>query len=491
MGKYVIKIITIVAASFFMLLSNAQSEEVREIQLYVGAVKTIQVGTVERIAVGAESILSTTILDTGDVLLIPKEPGVTDIQIWKPGNRLVKYRVTVSFFDPEQQLKVIQSLITDFNGVTVSEKDGTIILQGETPESDVIRLEELMERFPEVINLVTGQKYDLLTVLARFPNTELITEGSMQYVIGEVNDGDFKSFESMMGNHFSDVISLVKPVKVLENYLVTIDLKLLEVNQQFTRNTGIKWLELIDGPTYSTADAYITNPNFRTAGANTRNSIVEEILDTVGVEDGRGYASFGLITTLSSTIQLMEQDGLGRILAEPRLTTRSGGHAEFLAGGEFPVAVLNQFGQPIVEFRDYGISLEISPIADADGNILVDISTTVSTIDFGNIVQGVPGLLKREVESVLSVKSGQTIVMSGLVSSADSETNDKVPYLGNIPLLGRLFTSKNVQRQKTELIVLVTPRVNYKEKVSEQITTHLDELINLFGESTIDQGIAE
>lgn len=149
------------------------------------------------------------------------------------------------------------------------------------------------------------------------------------------------------------------------------------------------------------------------------------------------------------------------MLAEPNLATRSGETASFLAGGEFPIPVTNGLGATDVEFKEYGIKLDIEPFVDHQQNIISKVVAEVSSIDPSTSVENVPGLLTRRTESVINVKNNETIVISGLVNSEMSKAVSKFPFLGDIPVIGELFKSRNFRDKKTELVIFVTPTVVY------------------------------
>jgi pilus assembly protein CpaC len=169
-----------------------------------------------------------------------------------------------------------------------------------------------------------------------------------------------------------------------------------------------------------------------------------------------GY--FGIATEISSRINFAVDTGNAILLAEPRLATRSGGEAKFLAGGEFPIQISNINGTT-VEFKEFGIALEISPEVDANDNIRASVMTEVSAIDNSVAVDGIPGLLTRRTDTEISMKSGETLVISGLLNQQASKDISGVKFLMDIPILGHLFRSENFRDQKTELVIFVTPTV--------------------------------
>jgi pilus assembly protein CpaC len=170
---------------------------------------------------------------------------------------------------------------------------------------------------------------------------------------------------------------------------------------------------------------------------------------------------------LGTVIQALQSQNLFQILAEPNLMTESGKEASFLAGGEFPYPVVTSVGSGSptisVQFKEFGIRLSFTPILAADGTIHLKVKPEVSTLDFSNSVTlsgfVLPALSTRRVESEMSLADGQTFAIAGLVDNRVTETLSKVPGIGDIPILGKLFQSKSLSKSKNELLVIVTPHV--------------------------------
>jgi pilus assembly protein CpaC len=163
-------------------------------------------------------------------------------------------------------------------------------------------------------------------------------------------------------------------------------------------------------------------------------------------------------------MSILQQNGDLRILAEPTLVTLSGKEASFLAGGEFPVviALQNSFS---VEYKEFGVRVRLKPVVDSKENINMTINAELSAIDpnltvsSSTVVGGVnvPGLTSRKASTSLQVKSGQTILLSGLLDRQTRDALRKVPWIGDVPVLGLLFTSKAKDTMERELLFLVTP----------------------------------
>lgn len=175
-----------------------------------------------------------------------------------------------------------------------------------------------------------------------------------------------------------------------------------------------------------------------------------------------GTTSIGFVAKLlgmdvAGALDLAESSGLATTLAQPNLTSLSGETASFLAGGEYPYTVNNgpSSGNSI-EFKQYGVQLAFTPTVLADGRISLRVRPTVSSLDF-SVDASVPALRSRTAETTVELGSGQAFMIAGLLNSDTSNNISKVPGLGNLPILGSLFKSRNFQRHETELVIVVTP----------------------------------
>jgi pilus assembly protein CpaC len=170
---------------------------------------------------------------------------------------------------------------------------------------------------------------------------------------------------------------------------------------------------------------------------------------------------------LGTIIQALQSQNLFQILAEPNLMTESGKEANFLAGGEFPYPVVTSVGTGTptisVQFKEFGIRLSFTPVLTADGMIHLKVKPEVSTLDFSNAITlsgfVLPALSTRRVESEMSLADGQTFAIAGLVDNRVTEILSKIPGIGDIPILGKLFQSKSLNKSKNELLVIVTPHI--------------------------------
>jgi len=165
---------------------------------------------------------------------------------------------------------------------------------------------------------------------------------------------------------------------------------------------------------------------------------------------------------LGVLIKALSTRGLFQSLAEPNLVAESGKEASFLAGGEFPIPIAQSGGGNgiTVQFKEFGVRLSFTPVVEGD-RIHLQVKPEVSTLDFANAVQfsgfRIPALISRKTSTELELRNGQTFAIAGLMNNTMTSTMTKIPGIGDIPILGYLFRSKAAQKNRTELVVMITP----------------------------------
>lgn len=244
------------------------------------------------------------------------------------------------------------------------------------------------------------------------------------------------------------------PVDVLqEKSTILIKAKLIEVKKSALRDIGIDWADIVPGPVFGTLSEFVSNPYYRVIPPGI------DGIDGLPLQLGTSNNYFALTTAVESVIRMLVNNGDARLLAEPTLTCIDGGQADFLVGGEVPIPVQNQDGALNVIFKEFGIILNVEPRTNTTGLIRTKVNVEVSSVDKGIEVLGIPGFATRKTNTEMNVQSGEAMVIAGLFSSEDAKTVVKVPGLGNIPVLGELFKSRQFRRGETELVVLVTPQI--------------------------------
>ena len=255
------------------------------------------------------------------------------------------------------------------------------------------------------------------------------------------------------GNETNYQIIVAKPqidVDITMRQVIRMKVKMIEFRKSSLKEIGVDWLTSTQGPEFGIAQNII-------------NSQSQPLISGMMTNTSGLPLYLGIQSTLKSTLHFMEQSGDATLLAEPTLSCLSGESASFIAGGEVPFPTTDENGRSTVSFKNYGIMLEVKPFADKKGRIYTSISTEVSNVDFSVAVNGAPGFLTRRTDTHMNVISGQTIVISGLLSQNSSNDMQAIPGLHKIPILGQLFQSNRYQRNQTQLVVLVTPYIENPE----------------------------
>lgn len=371
-----------------------------ELTLYGGQVVVHDAGAaLRRVAVGSGKLLDVKTLGSRELVIIANEPGITALHLWFQDGSQRDVPVTIVGDNLGQAARVLQSMLGATSNARVALVGGNVVVTGQDiSQADWARIEQMRETYPSIVNL-----------------------GSV------------------------DVVGM-RP-------MVLMDVQIMEFDRASLEELGIRW------------DSSIAGPN---AGALYDSSSSEfRVLPEGSPFTGDEFAglanpvqtAFGLATSITSRINLLVNRGLAYALASPRLSTRSGGEASFLAGGEVPIPVSSLFGQTQVEFKEYGVKLDISPVVNGSDEILTTLMAEVSRIDPSVSVAGIPGFLTRRTSSEVNVRNGETIVISGLTDINAASSADKFPILGEIPVLGRLFRSDRFRANQTDLVVFVTPRI--------------------------------
>jgi pilus assembly protein CpaC len=167
--------------------------------------------------------------------------------------------------------------------------------------------------------------------------------------------------------------------------------------------------------------------------------------------------------TWTGFVDALKQDGLLKVLAEPTLIALSGHEASFLAGGEFPVPVPQGLGTVGIEYKSFGVGLSFMPTVLSENRINLKVAPEVSSLDFSNALNlegyTVPGLTTRRTSTTIELADGQSFAIAGLLKDNVRHVIDKYPFLGDLPILGPLFQSKEFRREETELIIIATPHL--------------------------------
>jgi len=238
---------------------------------------------------------------------------------------------------------------------------------------------------------------------------------------------------------------------------VQTDIRVVEVNRSELNTLGVYYAKVFGGGT----SGAISPP-----GAG-----FPSVPQAIATE---GFNIFRFGSSSLSIINALESGGFAYTLAEPSLVSLSGQSATFLSGGEFPIPVSSNDGDTQIEYKEFGVSLAVTPTVIDRDQIILRVAPEVSELDFSSGVTtsgvSVPGLRIRRTETTVSLASGESFIISGLVSRTTSNSSDRLPGLGNIPILGAFFRSDRVSSEDKELIMVVTPRlVSAQRRLPEEV----------------------
>lgn len=197
---------------------------------------------------------------------------------------------------------------------------------------------------------------------------------------------------------------------------------------------------------------------------------------------------------IGAVLSALSSNGLSQLLAQPTLLVRSGEQASFLAGGEFPVPVPQSNGGNgntiSIQYKEFGVRLSVTPYVLSSDHIVLKLAPEVSELDYGNGVQlqgyTVPGIRRRSAETTVELGSGQSFVIAGLNYSNSQVTKDKVPLLGDIPVLGAFFKRQQNQKERQELIIVATPRLVEPEAVPPSLPAAMKPLDPSIGQMVLN-----
>jgi pilus assembly protein CpaC len=276
---------------------------------------------------------------------------------------------------------------------------------------------------------------------------------------------------------------LINTVQVAEPQQVMLEVRFVEASRTAGRDLGVQWNVSSNNGRFTTNIGDVGGQTTLPVSAGTPQAIA-----SAGVLSGATPFGFtvgkllGFGMEADVLINALETKGLARKLAEPNLVALSGDTASFLAGGEYPIPVVGSFGQISVEYKRYGVSLAFTPTVLSGGLINLKIVPEVSQLDPANAVPIgtgttqvlVPALTVRRASSTIELKDGQSFVLAGLLNNTLTTAQQQLPWIGDVPVLGALFSSKDYQKQETDLVIVVTPHIVHPTRAGDPIKTPLD-----------------
>jgi pilus assembly protein CpaC len=272
---------------------------------------------------------------------------------------------------------------------------------------------------------------------------------------------------------------IINSVSVASPQQVMLEVRFIEISRTAGRDLGVQW-NRFGSSSITNIGNRVPAPGLPVTAATIAGETAAGVLtggSPFGFMIGRLVAS-GVSTDV--LINALEQKGIARSLAEPNLVALSGDTASFLAGGEYPIPVSGSFGQVTVDYKKYGVGLAFTPTVLGHGLINMKIQPEVSQIDATHSVSvaagvSVPALIVRRASTTVELRDGQSFVIGGLLQSDNKRQIEQLPWLGSVPVLGALFSSKSYQNNQTDLAIIVTPHLVRPTRPGDVVKTPTDD----------------
>ena len=390
------------------------------LRLLVGRSTLVDIGTpISRVSLTSADVADALVTSPNQLLVHGKVPGSISMFVWSRGGEVRRFEVAVQR-DLSRLTEQVHQLFPG-DDIQVRGNGRSVVLSGTVGSKDVV------DRAVNVAMGFVDKKEDVVTLL-------------------QVRD-------SRVSNQ---VLLKVRFAEVSRSAMTEFGMSF------FTSPTGVKntvgrvTTQQFPAPTFE--DLQWTKANSDFGHEPTSSSGKLSFSDFLNVFLLNQKYDLGVV------IKAMQSRGLFQSLAEPNLVAESGQEASFLAGGEFPVPVVQGgSNQSIsVQFKEFGIRLNFTPTVNGD-RVHLKVRPEVSTLDYGNavVLNGfrIPALSTRRAETQLELRNGQTFAVAGLMNNQVASTLQKVPGLGDIPILGELFKSRAAQKDQTELVVMITPEI--------------------------------
>jgi pilus assembly protein CpaC len=421
----------------------------------------------ERVAVGDGRIAGVVPIGTSQIVINGKAPGHTTVIVWAYGARRT-YEITVT----EEQLDdLAQILRTTINepGVDVMSFNHSIVVKGTVPDGGHLQaINDLVARFQPyaqshkdvLVNAVTVRHPigELQREIANIPGASSIhvdPDGKGNVIVsGHVHDAKtaqaiIERTRGLAGAYLASDGKLIDRIATDTTSQIDVKVYVLEVDKTAMSELGVQ----LQSATFHPDGTYtLGGPSFP----------VVESQQPPGAALKVG--PFFRTVTLAPTLNLLLTEGHARLLSSPDLMTLPGNEATFLVGGEIPIPFNGgPNGQITVVYKDFGVRLNVVPTLLGNGSVETKIAPEVSNLDFSNAVVAngfvVPALKVSKLSTDVITQSGESIIMGGMLQRIEQKFVNKVPLLGDIPILGELFRSTRYQSQQSDVVFVMTPEV--------------------------------
>ncbi|HEY6212101.1 MAG TPA: type II and III secretion system protein family protein, partial [Vicinamibacterales bacterium] len=395
---------TILAEHGDLAAGGAAGENVT---LMVGRSTIVDTGVpIARVSLTSADIADAMVTSSNELLINGKAPGTISMFVWDRAGAIRRYEVVVTR-DLDRLANQMKELFPG-EAIFVQSTGKHIVLSGNVSQKDVI-------------------------------------DKAVSVAAGYVDKKD-------------EVVSLLQIRDAAASNQVLLRVRFAEVNRTALTQLGASWYS--DG--YQNTVGSVTTQQFSAPFFDQGKPMVG---DRQVFSDYLNLFLFDFKHNIGAVVKALQSRGLLQSLAEPNLVAESGKEASFLAGGEYPVPIAQPNGSTVmvtVAYKEFGVRLNFTPTVIGD-RVHLKVRPEVSMLDFGNAVTlngfRIPALSTRRTETELELQNGQTFAIAGLINNQVSKTMQKVPGIGDIPILGLLFRSEAAQKDRTELVVMITPEI--------------------------------
>lgn len=248
---------------------------------------------------------------------------------------------------------------------------------------------------------------------------------------------------------------------------VMIEARIVEATVGYDKSLGVRWGGTSTG--HGNTTIYGLDNNGDESGNTGTDTGTNVPFVDMGATDATSGIGLGFVTNntlIDLELSAMEATGNGEVVSQPKVVTSDKETAKILKGQEIPYQESSSSGATTVSFKEASLSLEVTPQITPDNRIIMEVKVTKDAPDYLNEVLGVPPIDKNEVNAKVLVNDGETIVIGGVFSNTQNKTTQKVPFLGDVPYIGRLFRSDTVSEEKSELLVFLTPRIMNNQAIA-------------------------
>lgn len=422
-----------------------------------------------RVAVGDGHIAGVVPIGTSQLIVNGKDPGTTSLFVWNGYERRTYIvSVTDELFDNFAQM--LQSAISN-PSLTVRSYGSNIIVSGTVPNmAQWVNQNNVVQSFMTIakdekyhIVDVVGITHSMDTLQQEFASSPTAHDLEMEpdgkgniivsgYVRDQIEEEQvINRAKVLAGTYLAADGKVIDRLAVARVTQISVKVYVLEIDRTGIGNLGLDLQSATLNP--STGTYNFSQPSF-------------PLIEGPGaglLGKALNIAPFFRTAALAPTLNLVLQSGHARVLSSPNLVTTPGNEATFLVGGEIPYVYSTGIGNVSVDWKNYGVQLNVTPTLLPNGSIESNITPDISNLDYQDAVQlngfYIPALKESKLSTDIITAPGQSIIMGGLLERVDQRTISKIPILSSIPILGKLFQSVNYQNSQTDVVFILTPEI--------------------------------